>query len=467
MNKIEDYIKEATSRLKSDVEIQVEVQQELRSHIEASIDDTHQGESAAEAEERALKEMGSAELIKDDLLEAHASSMQWKSRLFKVVQFIVVPVLILAMLWSLLSDSMVNLAVSKGLLNNSTEATPEMSIDESIEKWKKEQTELSFYKMYDHPDWKSENIYLLKEEIEVAMQADPDNAWLDYAYVRCVVDFEMQDLNVLLNHDNENVREKYEDLWNDSRIQKCLSMLVNVTEKNKYKSYQSAMTHQLRDKMRNKMSSYTYAEYMMAMDDLSVEALAVMEFSDLLIYHLSTLDPNEDKGELIKYIRTMGQMINMTGEENYLITYIISMTVAEYFREEIEGSEKMNVLDENTKNQLNKLFTFSKQFKNRDSASAARAVSEEFKYYAVLADVVAQESIISFIPDTQYIHEKLNVKQNLDEWRRFTYSTIDRHIIQFTAFLISLATFYFYMKILLSKKKSIYPHLKLNLGVKH
>jgi len=72
MNKIEDYIKEATSRLKSDIEIQVEVQQELRSHIEASIDDTHQGESAAEAEERALKEMGSAELIKDDLLEAQS-----------------------------------------------------------------------------------------------------------------------------------------------------------------------------------------------------------------------------------------------------------------------------------------------------------------------------------------------------------------------------------------------------------
>ena len=297
MSKIEDYIKEATSRLKSDVEIQVEVQQELRSHIEASIDDTHQGESAAEAEERALKEMGSAELIKDDLLEAHVSSMQWKSRLFKAVQFIVVPVLILAMLWSLLSDSMVNLAVSKGLLNNSTEAIPEMSIDESIEKWKKEQTKLNFYKMYSHPEWKRENIHLLKEEIEVAMQADSDNAWLDYAYVRCVVDFEMQDLDASLDH--ENVRERYEELWNDSRVQKCLSLLVNAAEKNSYKSYASAMIHQLKDKMRNKMSSRTYVEYLMGViDDVSTEAFAVVEFSDVLIYNISILDPNEDKDEL-------------------------------------------------------------------------------------------------------------------------------------------------------------------------
>jgi len=270
MSKIEDYINEATSRLRGDTEIQIEVQHELRSHIEASIEDTTEGESADEAKERALEEMGSAELIKEDLLETHASSMKWKGRLFFIAQAITIPILMIVMSWSLWSDSLIQWVKIGPILNHKYPFYPmhseveliEIGLDESIDKWRKEQTEVSFYQMYSSTQWNKKNSHGLKKEIELAQQLYPNNAWLDYVSVSYIEKYEMQGVNMELELEDEKVRTKYEELWNNEKVQECLVILKEATKKTEYKSYAVSTAHHFREKVETNLSTKTYFSYL-------------------------------------------------------------------------------------------------------------------------------------------------------------------------------------------------------------
>ena len=470
MSKIEDYINEATSRLKGDTEIQIEVQQELRSHIEASIDDTTEGESADEAEERALEEMGSAELIKEDLLETHVSSMKWKGRLFFVAQAITIPILMIVMTWSLWSDSFISWfpvgdkqfpfsPMYAGEPDNS-----ESHINEFIEKWREEQSEENFYQVYNKIGWNRENIHIFKKELKLAQQLNPSNAWLDFVSVSCLSRYEMQDFSMRLDPKDEKVHVKYEELWNNEKVQECLLILKNAAEKTDYKPYMINSVYQIQDNMMEDLSSVTYANYIREFSSFSFsESLMSLDLSNLLIYHLSTLNFNEHKAEIEGHINTLTQMVNLIRQNNALVSHLVSIAIIKRLKKQLENSIEIQLLNEGTRGKLNKLFAFSKELEDwdRKKDDIQNSVELESKYYG--SSMFSEETSVLMVPDAHYVNEFIDYNEYRNEWRRLSFSIIDRHVIQLATLFISIGAIFLYLKIFLNKKKSTYPHLKLRL----
>ena len=472
MSKIEDYINEATSRLKGDTEIQIEVQQELRSHIEASIDDTTEGESTDEAEDRALEEMGSAELIKEDLLETHASSMKWKGRLFFVAQAITIPILMVVMSWSLWSDSLIQF-LSKDIVYDQAYPRmagvehPKVNIDEAIEKWRNEQTEVSFYEMYVYPEWNRENIHRLKKEIKLAQQISPNNGWLDQALVYCVVEYEMHDVNWRLYPEDEK-QANYEKLWNNEKVQELLLVLKKAAEKPEYNPYRYSKVAQHQEHTQANLSTKTYMNYLVnGVRPLSYgDSMMLLRFAELLPYHISTLNFDENRAEIEFHIDTYLKLVDMVRKDNSLIGVLVSLAMMGALEDQIGESITSN-LTEDAREKVAKIVALRKQRQERGDINQGlnKKMLDHLtgisNYYSA-TDLILESSYVVNIPDDRYIREELDYKKLLDETRRLTYISLDRHVIQLTALLISLGAIFFYFKIWFNKKKSVYPHLKLS-----
>jgi len=196
----------------------------------------------------------------------------------------------------------------------------------------------------------------------------------------------------------------------------------------------------------------------------SMDVGIFIHFSELLGYHVSTLNTDEHKSEIEHYINTFTQTVNMIRKENHMLACFVSMAMINSFKESIEDSIEINVLDDSIRAKLKQLFTFSDQYENREKYAPSKSIAHEAKYYSG-SKYLGEAAIISAIPDEKYIHEELGYKRYIDQWRGLYYSIIDRHVIQLTALCISLGALFFYIRIFFKKKKSTYPNLKLSLGV--
>jgi len=267
-----------------------------------------------------------------------------------------------------------------------------------------------------------------------------------------------------LDPKDEKVHVKYEELWNNEKVQECLLILKNAAEKTDYKPYMINSVYQIQDNMMEDLSSVTYANYIREFSSFSFsESFMSMGLSNLLIYHLSTLNFNEHRAEIEGHINTLTQMVNLIRQDNTLVSHLVSITIIKRLKKQLENSIEIQLLNEGTRGKLNKLFAFSKELEDwdRKKDDIQNSVELESKYYG--SSMFSEETSVLMVPDAHYVNEFIDYNEYRNEWRRFSFSIIDRHVIQLATLFISIGAIFLYLKIFLNKKKSTYPHLKLSL----
>jgi len=450
MSKIDNYIHEATSRLRADSEIQLEVAQELRSHIECSIDDGLDGESLEEAEARALTEIGPSELIKEELLETHASRMKWKNRLFIAIQALVIPLLIVVMTWSLMNDSLIKWVSPQKIING-------YSLDMMLfdgEKYPDNQKHINAWKMFYQCEWNTKNIHILKAELVKAQSLFPNNAWFDYVQLDILKRYEEPNISLSFNIKNEDASESYETLWKSEKAQACISLLEKAARKPEFSSYITDSAHSFWESKNSNISSRKYTDYL-------VNCAAI-----------PSSDPIQNQEEIQRHIDTLLGIIDLTRREPTIVNHLVSIGIAKALDEHLGKSLGTFLLTYNVKNKLSQLELLTQDINQwrGDNNTIKDELKDTFDRkvkYKRPTSIFSSWLMVSQVPDPDFVKTQLRSEGEDKTIRKIFYCIVDRHVIQITAFILSIFSVYLYLRIFFTKRKSAYPNLKLSLNDRH
>jgi len=469
MNDIDTYIRKATSSLKGDSEIQLEVEQELRSHIETSIKDGVENENREDAESRALKEMGSPELIKDELLEAHTSRMKLKSRAFLFIQALAIPALIITMTWSLLNDSIIGPAITN---KNPAKEFAHHNDDKYIQQWKADPSGMNFYQMYNHCQWTKQNIHILKKELIKAQELYPNNAWFDYVDIYINNEYtDPQELDSFRLSDQKSDQD-FLKVWNLEKVQRSIKILEQAENKKEFNSYMSDYILSSQNKMDTLSSSKNILSYFYHISHIDFrECRSHLNITPILIHRISNLRPEKDAEEIQRHLDTLLFIINSSRKDSTLVHYLTSIAISNQITEHLGDSIHKYNLTPKTKRRLAKLSILMDQqeswkSENNTTRKNIKADFEKNAQYQSPMILVNGSLTTNFISDEKHLRENMNLSDEIKEFRQFFYSVIDRHFVQITAFILSALSLALYIRIFLFQQKSAHKNLKLSLGLK-